>query len=81
MLTGSAQRGENGLGLTVNRRTENSRCIKVVVGTSRLEYRDVLGRFEEAAPIYRRFIAVAPPSMDLQVRQAMQRLRDATRGR
>jgi len=41
----------------------------------------VLGRFKEAGPIYRRFIAVAPPSLDLQVRQTRQKPRDATRGR
>jgi tetratricopeptide (TPR) repeat protein len=40
---------------------------------------DMLGRFEEADPIYRSFIALAPPGMDAQVRQARQRLREATR--
>jgi len=39
---------------------------------------DMLGRFEEAEPIYRRFIAVAPPAMDVQIRQARERLRDTT---
>jgi Flp pilus assembly protein TadD len=42
---------------------------------------DMLGRFEEADPIYRRFIAVAPAAMHEQVRQARRRLRQTGRGR